>query len=106
MYVADLKDNMLIVPAPGLAFQFVASSGPELEEFVKYGAAGHLLVHKKNFIVPGYGNFGTDPALYMFCRNDDWLWGGVYKHHYMLIQGQVCIVDGYQFKDMVPVGKK
>jgi len=103
MYVKDLKDNMLVVPTPGLSFQFFAEQTDEgLKEA---GVSGHLLVHKTKHIIPGYRDLGQNPAVYLFCRQDKFLYGGLYRHHYLLVGGVLCVMDGYQFNQVEPYDK-
>ena len=102
MYVKELSENMLVVPAPGACWQFASADEKSL---IKNGIAGHLLLHTGTRNIPGYKNLGRDAAVYMYCRIDQWMWGGIFRHHYMLVNGMVCIVDGYQFKDIEPLEK-
>ena len=96
---------MLIVPKQGLSFQFSADDG-QCVEFAQCGVAGHLLIHKTTHPIPSYYNLGSNPAVYIDCRYEDWEWGGVYKHHYVLVGGYLCIIDGYQFQHVEPLNIK
>ncbi len=102
MYIKELKPNMLVIPQQGYTWQL----GPDDSEegiLGKQGIAGHILMHYKEFHIPGYAKLAPTPAVYMYSRVDKWLYGGVYKHHYLLIGDQLCIVDGYQFGSIEPL---
>jgi hypothetical protein len=99
MYVKELADNMLVIPAPGSTWQF----GPDDSEekvLEANGVSGHIILHLDQFPIPGYKCLSPTPAMYLYKRHDEWMYGGVYTHHYLLVNGMVCIIDGYQFKDI------
>jgi hypothetical protein len=102
MYVRELKENMLIVPTVGTRWQFASADaqGEDDDALIANGVAGHLLLHGSKCGIPGYKSLGQDAAVYLYCRDDRWMWGGVFRHHYILVKGLVCILDGYQFKDV------
>lgn len=104
MYVKDLKPNMLVIPKEGYTWQL----GPDDSEdgvLAKNGIAGHILMHLERDL-PGYTRFPPTPAVYMYSKIDPWLYGGVWKHHYLLIGDTLAIMDGYQFVAVEPVKKK
>ena len=77
----------------------------DCDQASKAGVLGDLMVgtqHTANmmFLATDYGQI---PAIYLFTRTDDWLWAGVYKHHYLLIDGKMVIIDGYQFSTIETV---
>ena len=81
------------------------SENYEPEKAIKAGVSGDLMVGTEHTARLMYGatNYKQIPAIYLFSRTDDWLWGGVYKHHYLLIEGRMVIIDGYQFNSIEPV---
>ena len=109
MYVRDLKENMLLKPVSGCwIFNSVDgghSENYEPEKAIKAGVSGDLMVGTEHTARLMYGatNYKQIPAIYLFSRTDDWLWGGVYKHHYLLIEGRTVVIDGYQFNSIEPV---
>jgi|1_EtaG_2_1085319.scaffolds.fasta_scaffold03643_5 hypothetical protein len=103
MYVKELKENMLIIPKKGICWQFANARGDDGLLLLDNNISGTLMLHGGKGNIPGYKNLGQDPAVYLYCKNDGWMWGGVYRHHYVLISGQLCILDGYQFKDVKPL---
>ena len=105
MYVKDLADNMLVVPAPGSTWQFGPDDSPDgvLED---NGISGHIIMHLDQWPVPGYKSLPPTPAVYLCKRRDPWLYGGVFTHHYLLVNGMLCIIDGYQFDKIEPLAKK
>jgi len=101
MKVKELTDNMLVVPSLGSTWQY----GPDDSEdgvLEENGISGHIIMHLDRFPIPGYKCLHPAPAMYLYKRQDEWLYGGVFTHHYLLVNGMVCIIDGYQFKDIEP----
>jgi hypothetical protein len=101
MKVKDLADNMLVIPSAGSTWQYGPDDSDEgvLE---KNGISGHIIMHLDQFPIPGYKCLQPGPAMYLYSRHDGWMYGGVFTHHYLLVNGMVCIIDGYQFKDIEP----
>jgi hypothetical protein len=105
MYVKDLTENMLVVPAPGSTWQFGydEEEGPVLKA---HGISGHIIMHGCQWPIPGYESLDPTPAMYLCKRRDDWVYGGVFTHHYLLVDGMLCIIDGYQFGKIESLEKK
>ncbi len=105
MYVKDLTENMLVIPTPGSTWQF-GYDDEEAEVLKANGISGHILMHMDRFSIPGYKCLDPTPAVYLCKRRDPWVYGGVYTHHYLLVNGMLCIIDGYQFEKIEPLEKK
>ena len=109
MYVRNLKENMLLKPISGnWIFNPVTkehSDAYDSNKATKAGVSGDLMVGTSHTARLMYGatDYGQTPAIYLFSRTDKWIWAGVYKHHYLLIEGYTVIVDGYQFSSIEPV---
>ena len=102
MYVKELKPNMLVVPIEGYTWQLGPDDSPD-GILGRKGISGHILMHYKEFHIPGYAVLAPTPAVYMYSRKDDWMYGGVYRHHYLLIGDTLAIMDGYQFTAVEPL---
>lgn len=96
MYIKDLRPNTLVIPSEGYTWQLGRDDSEE-QVLRQHGIAGHILMHHAHRDIPGYARFEPKPAVYLYARRDDWLYGGVYKHHYLLIGDTLAIMDGYQF---------
>ena len=104
MYVKELSDNMLVVPKSGFTWQLGPDDSGE-EVLKKNGVSGHLIIHGRAYPIPGYKQLAPTPAVYLYKRTDKWVYGGVFTHHYLLVSGMLCILDGYQVKWIEPMVK-
>jgi hypothetical protein len=69
---------------------------PGSKELIDLGIHHHAMVYKTGSLA--WGNRSQGAAVYVNTINLSDYYGGVLKQHCVLIDGNVCVMDGYQFQ--------
>ena len=114
MYVRDLEEGLLIRPVENYEWDIRPirheirqspshwhSAGKGHTELIESGIHHHAT---QRYINPLYGRkTEQEIGIYVGVKRLKEHYYGVKKHHMLLIDGVLCVVDGYSFRDVEKV---